>query len=397
VNVGIYIQIILGILVVVFLIFLIAVMTGSRKKSRVLKQIDILTDELGRQRRENIHLRDELKSIASVDNQFFASMIRLTSRFNPDDISKEIVTLLETCLDAQQVGIFLADPRGKRLTLISHYGLNENWLPKLIYELTDEDHQGKVGVCYAKTHRITNREFVVMGLREPYPVFDPDLCVPIFFQEKKFGVIALTRNDELTERELNLLGVVSSIAGVAFNNTKSFADITYTAQTDRLTKLYNKGFFEEQLEKELMRAKRFQHNLSVAIIDLDNFKEYNDTYGHQAGDHLLMQLSQIFSSHFDATDTLARYGGDEFIVMCPEIKKQDAARILNNLLHDLETHDFARGPKKVQVTFSAGVASYPDDGSNHTELQKLADHALYEAKREGRNTVMVYKPKIEQI
>lgn len=396
-NAGVFAQIILGVVIVTIVIILITALSKSKKKSKVLNSVDVLTDELDRQKKENLHLKKELKRINSLDNLFFASMIRFTSRFNPEDIAKEITGLLVNCLDAEEVAVLLADQNGKRLNVIAHHGLDENWIPKLVYELDDKSKMGKVGVSFVKNLPIGAYEFAVMGTKEPYPVFEPDVCYPLSFQKEKFGVIAISRKDNLGERERNLLGVVSSIAGVALNNTRSFADITFTAHTDPLTKLYNIGYFRERLDKELDRSKRFQHHLSVAIIDLDAFKQYNDTYGHLAGDHLLIQLAQIFSKHFDETDTLARYGGDEFIVMCPEIKKKEAARIIGNLLHDLEIYDFTRGPEKVTITFSAGISSYPDDAFYASELIRLADVALYEAKGAGRNTVQIFRPKTKEI
>ncbi len=396
-DIGLFVQLIVAVFSLSIVIILIVVLSKTKKKTSVLNSVEILADELDRHKKENLHLREELRRIGSVDNLFFASMIRLTSNLKPEKIAKEITDLLVNCLDPKGTAVFLADQRNKRLTVVSHHGLNDNWLPKLVYELDNKNRMGKVGVSFNEKHTITRHEFAILGLTEPFPVFEPDICYPIFFQKKRFGVIAIIRKKDLDEREKNLLGVVASIAGVALNNTRSFADITFTAHTDPLTKIYNIGYFKELLINELERSKRFQHHLSVAIIDLDKFKEYNDTYGHQAGDHLLIQLARIFEKHFSETDTVARYGGDEFIVMCPEIKKQEAARILGNLLHDLEMYDFARGKEKVQVTFSAGVSSYPDDATSAVELIRLADAALYDAKGAGRNTVKQHHPRIEKI
>jgi diguanylate cyclase (GGDEF)-like protein len=396
-NTGFFVQLIFAVFFVSLIIILVVALTKTKKKTKTLNSVDILADELDRHKKERIRLREELKRIDSMDHMFFSSMIRLTSMRKPDDIAREIKDLVVNCLDPRGIAVFLADQRNKRISIRAHYGLNDNWLPKIVYELDNEAKLGKAGASFNKKHPISKHEFAVLGLIEPFPAFEPDICYPIFFQERKFGVIALIREKNLNEREKNLIGVVSSIAGVALNNTRSFDDITDRAHTDPLTKLNNIGYFKELMSSELERSKRFQHHLSVAIIDLDKFKEYNDTYGHQAGDYLLIQLAQIFSKHFEETDTIARYGGDEFIVMCPEIKKQEAARILANLLHDLEIHDFTRGAKKVLVTFSAGVSSYPDDAASTVELIKAADAALYEAKGAGRNTVKVYQPKLEKI
>jgi diguanylate cyclase (GGDEF)-like protein len=401
-NTGLFVQLVFGVFFITLIIILILALTRTTKKTKALNSVEILTDELDRHKKERMRLNEELKRINSMDNIFFSSMIRLTSRRKADDIASEIMSLLVDCLDPKGLAIFLADQSNKRISIRAHYGLNDNWLPKIIYELDNDTKIGKAGYCFNKKLPISQHEFAVLGLIEPFPVFDPTICYPIFYQERRFGVIALIRDKNLDEREKNLIGVVSSIAGVALNNTRSIDDITDMAHSDPLTKLKNIGHFKELMLNELERSKRFQHHLSIAIIDLDKFKEYNDTYGHQAGDHLLIKLAQIFSKHFDEqTDTLARYGGDEFIVMCPETNKNEAARILSELLHNLEMYDFTRGSKNkrkdIKVTFSAGVASYPDDAISGVELIKLADAALYDAKGAGRNRVKVYHPKLEKI
>jgi len=378
-------------------IVIINILTISGSKKKTVSQVEILADELDRQRKDNLHLKQKLRQINSMDNIFFASVIRLTSRLKAGDIAREITGLIANYLDAREVAVLLSDVAGKRLAIVDQRGLSEDWIPKLVYEIHDKGKQGKIGLCFEKKLPIGRREFTVSGIKEPYEVFYPDICYPLFFQNKKFGVIAITRKEDLDERERNLLGVVSAIAGVAFNNTRSFEDITLTAHTDPLTKLYNIGYFRGHLDEELSRAKRFRHTVSVSIIDLDNFKTYNDTFGHQEGDRLLIQLSQIFTKHFDKTDTIARYGGDEFIVMCPETKKQETARVVSKLLHDLEMYDFVSGQESVKVTFSAGVSSFPEDGANVSELIKSADNALYEAKGAGRNTVRVFRRQIDKI
>jgi len=393
-DTGVFVEIILAVIFVTIVIILISVIFGSKRKTKVLSQIDIITDELDRQKKENIHLKAELRRINSLDNLFFASMIRLTSTLDRVEIASEAKGLLSNYLESSKLAIFWYDDKGKRLNIIAQQGIDENWLPKIVYNLNE----GKVGVAAAKRLPVGHREFGFnIAKDEPFPTFDPDICYPLIYRDKLYGVIAVCRNADFEEREKNLLGVVSAMTAVALHNTRSFESIQLSADTDPLTRLYNIGYFRKHLDGELSRAKRFQHNLSVAIIDLDKFKEYNDTYGHQAGDNLLIQLAQIFRDHFDETDTLARYGGDEFIVMCPEIKKHESARILGNLLHDLEMYEFARGQQNAKVSFSAGVSSYPDDAINAGDLIKLADNALYEAKRAGRNTVQEYHPKVRKI
>ena len=393
-NTGTFILLI-GIGSLMVILMFVAIFTrrgqsGPRRKG----QFDIIADELERHKRENFHLKAELKRLNSLNNLFFASMIRLTARLNPEQIATETAGLLVNYLETNELAVFFYDEKGKRLNIVASQGLTDNWIPKIVYELGD----GKVGLSAEKRLPIGRREFDFFGQKkEPYQVFDPDICYPLVYQDKLFGVIGICRDNNFEEREKNLLGVVSTMTAVALNNTRSFESISFSASTDPLTKLYNVGYFKDRLQEELNRARRFQHSVSITIIDLDKFKDFNDSFGHQAGDQLLIKLAKIFKEHFEDTDIIARYGGDEFIILCPEIKKQDAARIVGNLMHDLEMYDFGRAKTGSKVTFSAGVASYPDDGGSVPELIKAADEALYEAKGMGRNNVRIHYPKVEKI
>ncbi len=391
---GTYITIVLGVIIATLVLFLLIALMGFRKTRGRLKQTDILNDELERHKKENTRLRAELKRLNSMTNLFFASMIRLTARLNPIEIANETRGLLVNYLDAKKIAIFIYDEKGKRLNIIAQHGLNENWAPRIIYKLGE----GKVGKAAATHFPVSRSEISSGNIKEPYPVFDPDICYPLIYQDRLYGVIAISV-DKISEREKNLLGVVAMMTAVALNNTRSFESVQISALTDPLTRLYNIAYFKDRLQEEIKRAQKFQYSISIIIIDLDNFKDYNDTFGHHAGDQLLIKLAQIFRHHFDETDIVARYGGDEFIVMCSEIKKHDAVRIAGNLLQDLQMYDFTREGAKQQlpITFSAGVSSYPDDSSNYADLIKMADEALYEAKRAGKNNVRAYKHRIEKI
>jgi len=390
-------QVIAGIaaitIILITLVIAISKTTSSREKGAILNQIGILADELDRQKKENLSLRNDMRRIESLDNLFFASLIRLTSRLDPIEIARETSGLLANCLDAHEVAVFLYDEKSKRLNIGAQHGLNENWVPKIVYELSE----GRVGATAEKRIPIGVREAQILRIKEPYPIFEPDICYPLVYQNRLKGVVALIRNGELDERERSLLGVVSSITAVALQNASGFEELRDVAALDPLTKLLNVGSFKERLNDELNRARRFQHDLSVTIIDLDNFKDYNDTYGHQAGDQLLIQLAKVFQKHFHDTDTVARYGGDEFIVMCPETKKPDAAHLTSGLLTELEMYNFVPGKSGKKITFSAGVSAFPEDGGAVSELIKSADEALYEAKSMGRNRVQQHIHKIEKI
>jgi two-component system cell cycle response regulator len=158
------------------------------------------------------------------------------------------------------------------------------------------------------------------------------------------------------------------------------------AETDPLTGTYNRRALDDRLGSELERAGRYGSKLAILMLDIDEFKRVNDTYGHRAGDQVLCQLATILRRELRAVDMVARYGGEEFVVVLPETNQQGARNFAERILKRVAEHDFGEPGTPVHVTISVGVATYPEV---HTERPEAflahADQRLYQAKRDGRN------------
>ena len=159
--------------------------------------------------------------------------------------------------------------------------------------------------------------------------------------------------------------------------------------TDSLTGLYNRKHLMETLDNEVARSKRHKHDFAVLVIDIDHFKEYNDTYGHLAGDEVLSRLASVFKKSVRSCDYVARYGGEEFILVLPEIGPEDGVKAAERIRKKVVKENFAGDGKPREVTVSVGVASYPKDGDDPQDIIRHADAALYKSKESGRNQVVL--------
>ena len=164
------------------------------------------------------------------------------------------------------------------------------------------------------------------------------------------------------------------------------AKLKETSFKDEVTGLYNRRFFSLRLEEEISRFRRFNHPVSVVVLDVDGFKSVNDEFGHAVGDETLRDIAQILMKHSRGINVVSRYGGDEFAVLLVETSKTGARLYADRIRHLVATFPFSHGKT---VTASFGVSSLPDDEATTSEaLFRAADEALYAAKRAGKNQVM---------
>lgn len=169
---------------------------------------------------------------------------------------------------------------------------------------------------------------------------------------------------------------------------QSLDRIVQTALTDGLTGAYSHTHFHQLLQEEVYRARRYDRSLSLLLLDLDDFKDINDTFGHQAGDSALVAVSDILRANIRKSDRLARYGGEEFAIILPEAKRAGAMRIAEKLRTRVEREAAGRCALGRPVTASFGATTLSSESDGAVELVRQADQALYEAKRGGKNRVV---------
>lgn len=169
---------------------------------------------------------------------------------------------------------------------------------------------------------------------------------------------------------------------------KKRQEIEYMARHDQLTGLLNRRSFEECLNEETNRVERYENPLSLIMLDLDHFKEINDTYGHSVGDKILETFGELLRSESRNTDSVGRIGGEEFAILLPETPIEEAIESAKRIRQKLENLDFSAGNESFKVTCSIGVTEWNPDDTSSDDMLKRADEALYRAKNQGRNQVV---------
>jgi diguanylate cyclase (GGDEF)-like protein/PAS domain S-box-containing protein len=223
-------------------------------------------------------------------------------------------------------------------------------------------------------------------------VNDTYLCIPILAQGESLGVLHFQATPEiptLADAELSLKTTFAAQIGLSIANIGLRGALRTQSIRDPITGLYNRRYLEETMERETRRAVRAEHGLGILMLDLDHFKKFNDTYGHDAGDNVLRATASLLGKSVRAEDFVCRFGGEEFVIILPmaDLKASHArAERIRAKVRELTV--LHQGQSLGMITVSVGVAALPQHGTTARELLDAADAALYRAKREGRDRVV---------
>lgn len=254
-------------------------------------------------------------------------------------------------------------------------------------------------------------EKLIAGLNEIVKEFGIETCSTIIHvlthlelepirAKESWGKIITHREkmSNLLKRKINLRTAICdyfcSIDGSLKNpkvvEISVFEDKDKASKYDNLTGLFNRNFFDDYLSREIARAKRYDLELSILFFDLDDFKKINDSFGHLAGDAILKSVSTIIIEEVRTEDLAARYGGEELVVVLPQTGKIRSLILGERIREKIEEMSLNFQNQFINLTVSAGLASYPEDADDADNLLKYADHALYEAKSYGKNNIVIY-------
>jgi diguanylate cyclase (GGDEF)-like protein len=328
----------------------------------------------------------ELKNILSVA-QLVVSSLKL------DEVLQNILHSAMAIMDFPAGSIALYNEADGSLELHVHAGLSETFTARKRWT--------------AKPHGLTHE---ILGHGKPFVVEDTEafelpmnpltaregvralIAMPLIFQKHILGILYIDdfKPRVVEQSRLNLLSILASFAAMSIDNAHLYRRTMELASTDGLTGLFNHRQFERDFCQELCRAGRYHTPLSVIMLDVDNFKNFNDSYGHPNGDIVLREMAGLMRELLRDCDLVYRYGGEEFIALLPETGLNEALIVAERIRIFVETESprFLTGISKTHgVTVSIGVASFPEDGADGEALLKNVDDLMYLAKGAGKNKV----------
>ena len=313
---------------------------------------------------------------------------RVTSIRNLDRLTDFVVDKAAAILQADKCSLMLFDENAGELCIKSAKGLSTEVVTQTRIKLGDSvaGRVAKEGTAMLVKDIGDDKRFD----RSNSPSYRTSsfMSVPIKFNDRLIGVVNIAEKniglEPFNEMDMKVLCAIVRQAAAAIENAKLYRELEYLSVTDPLTNLWNYRCFINNVDEEIQRCRRFSNTFSLLMIDADDFKSYNDTYGHLEGDMLLKEFGRIFTNNLRSIDKVCRYGGDEFVILLPNTNCNNAQIAAEKLRQAVENSPF-----KKKMTVSIGIAEYRPNVTRF-ELIMRADRCLYQAKHAGRNQVNIH-------
>jgi diguanylate cyclase (GGDEF)-like protein len=322
---------------------------------------------------------------------------QISSVLETDELLRVILRKAIDLLGAQKCAIYKYDNDKKELIYVDSIGYKKELIENL--KLKSGEEWGIVG--YATAVGVFASRFTIYQDYTKRHILDNDklqvsFCQPIVHNGNTLAVLCVDEiaKDLSHERTARLLSTLANFGGIALTNTKLVDRIREQSIRDSLTWLYNHQYFQDRLDLLLNQAKREKGMLGLIMVDIDHFKHFNDTYGHQVGDFVLKKTADILNSQLRGSDLIARYGGEEFSVVLPGGDIKYSSDVAERIRKVFEKSELEFEGKGLKVTVSCGVCAYSPlikDDIGKDMLVKYADEALYKAKETGRNRVVIHE------
>lgn len=309
----------------------------------------------------------------------------LNEKLRAAEITKSGIEAIYRLINPDYCAIYMVPPRYAMLVLAEQRGTPlESSLPKEV-----PFGQGLLGRVAERQQTIKKEDSYVAesGLDSQSPRAIT-VAIPVSFLHKVLGVIYVEKGSAVRD-ELFILETLAAFIGMALHNAEVVQEKQMEAMTDGLTKLYNHEYFLERMRDAVAASRRYHRLLSLIMLDVDHFKHYNDTNGHQMGDIVLEEVAKIIKNNVRGADIAARYGGEEFAIILPDTDVRGAEKVGDKIRLTISEYYFSNRESQPlgKVTCSVGVGIMSEKISSAEELIEIADQALYRAKHNGRNRV----------
>ncbi|MCK9226126.1 MAG: diguanylate cyclase, partial [Candidatus Muirbacterium halophilum] len=349
-------------------------------------------DEIGELAKSFDKMRKNLKKKMSDLKILYEISQTISAVLDYKELLSEIMDISINVLEAEKGSIMLFDDETEMLKIEASYGLPED----IIRDTLINPNRGIVGwvIRTGKPLLIydTMKEAGFEKMKGRKAESGTLMSAPLKVKDKLIGVINISKSipNTYNDSDRDLFEAIALQAAIAIDK----AILYRLAITDGLTKLYIHRYFQQRLDEELQRAKRYSKPLSFLMMDIDHFKIFNDTYGHQVGDRVLKIVARLVEKSVRDVDIPARYGGEEFSVILPELTTEEARVPAERIRKNIETYDFYVEDKIVPITVSLGVSTYPYHAEEKVDLIEAADNAMYYSKETGRNKYSVFSPEL---
>jgi diguanylate cyclase (GGDEF)-like protein len=338
-------------------------------------------------------LRQTINQLSSSRDQLQRAVMRTGQTLRAThDMNQMIESILSTAADAVEADaaiLWRFTPTRDQLYPAIGQGVNVDQMPRLKVGEGMVGHVGERATPLVMPPEPPSDGGLRYARQEP--AFPMAAAVPLYTQDRIIGVLAAYRRDagrRFTREDLDTMTFLVEQGGVAIENVLLHEEAQRLSITDGLTGTWNRRYLYMQFKQVLATAQRFDRPFSVLMLDLDNFKDINDSYGHQRGDAILVEFSHRVSTMLREVDTFARYGGEEFVCLLSETDEDGAITTAEKIRDSVKSEPFGGMDEHLlNVTVSIGVAAYPQHGESAQELIESADRAMYRAKQSGRDRV----------